>query len=80
MMLLLPLALAGSALAARLPMVNVRQASSPLDVKVDSVGNSAVKASITNVGSKTLKLFTPGSILDSTAVEKAEVYSGCKLA
>lgn len=55
-----------------------RQVSTPLEVTVTSVGNSALKASITNTGSETLKLLKTGSILDNRTIERAEVFSGCK--
>lgn len=71
------LALVNYALAAR---VNTNKRASPLEVKVETVGNSAVKASITNTGDEELKLLKTGTVLDSLAVEKAEIYSagGCK--
>ncbi|KAJ6787745.1 hypothetical protein PWT90_04004 [Aphanocladium album] len=46
---------------------------SPLDVKLEMSGNSAVKATITNVGKENLKLLRAGSILDKLATEKAIV-------
>lgn len=66
------LCLFGCASAAR---VNVHKRASPVQVKLESVGNSAVKASFTNTGSEPIKIFKTGSVLDSTAVEKAEIYS-----
>lgn len=63
------------AMAAR---VNVHKRASPLDVKLQSVGNSAVKASFTNTGSTPLKIFKTGSVLDSASIEKAQIFSGCK--
>lgn len=58
--------------------VNVQKRSSPLDVKIESIGNSAVKASITNTGSEDLKVLKTGSLLDRNAVEKAEIFCGSK--
>ncbi|KAJ3496146.1 hypothetical protein NLG97_g2869 [Lecanicillium saksenae] len=46
---------------------------SPLDVKLEMSGNSAVKAVITNVGKENLKLLRTGSILDKIATQKATV-------
>lgn len=43
-----------------------------------SVGNSAVRATIQNTGYEALRLFTPGSLLDSSPIEKTEIFSGCK--
>lgn len=63
------------ALAAR---VNIQKRASPINVKLEAIGNSAVKASLTNTGSEPLKLVKTGSVLDSIAVEKAEIYTGCK--
>lgn len=57
-----------------------RRQDTLLRVAVESVGNSALKASITNTGSESLKILRTGSILDSRAVERAEVFSGCKYA
>jgi hypothetical protein len=51
---------------------------SALDVKLELTGNTAVKAVITNTGSEDLKVLKTGSFLDSAAVEKAEVYQGCR--
>lgn len=56
--------------------VNVQKRESPLKVTIESVGNSGVKASLTNTGSEDLKLLKTGTILDSKAIEKAEIYSG----
>ncbi|KAJ3563240.1 hypothetical protein NPX13_g8268 [Xylaria arbuscula] len=54
---------------------NAKRAS-PLDVKIEMVGNSGIKASITNTGASDLKVFKTGSLLDSTATEKVKVYQG----
>ncbi|KAI8270846.1 Neutral protease 2 [Colletotrichum sp. SAR11_239] len=57
-------------------VVDLNKRDSPLDVKIETVGNSGVKASITNTGASDLKVFKTGSILDKLAVEKAEVFAG----
>uniref|UniRef100_L2G6H0 Neutral protease 2 n=1 Tax=Colletotrichum fructicola (strain Nara gc5) TaxID=1213859 RepID=L2G6H0_COLFN len=57
-------------------VVDLNKRDSPLDVKIEAVGNSGVKASITNTGASDLKVFKTGSILDKLAVEKAEVFAG----
>lgn len=67
------LSLVASALAVRL---DVTKRDSPLKVEIQSVGNSAVKAVVTNTGSEPIKLMKTGSILDQTAIEKAEIFSG----
>ncbi|KAF2432834.1 hypothetical protein EJ08DRAFT_116987 [Tothia fuscella] len=46
-----------------------------LDVVLSSVGNTILKATITNRGSKDLNLFNKGTFLDSGAVEKVSVSS-----
>lgn len=63
--------LATMALAA--PSVEKR-APTPLDVKLEMVGNSEVKATVTNTGKSNLKVFKTGTILDSAPIEKAQVY------
>ncbi|KAL0262339.1 hypothetical protein SLS55_003785 [Diplodia seriata] len=55
--------------------VDLNKRDTPLDVKLEMVGNSEVKATLTNNGASALKLFKVGSILDKTAVEKTEVNS-----
>lgn len=65
------LSLATAAMAA--PSTGKR-APSPLDVKLEMVGNSGVKATFTNTGSKSLKVFRTGTILDFAPVEKAHVF------
>ncbi|RYP77822.1 hypothetical protein DL771_000919 [Monosporascus sp. 5C6A] len=54
--------------------VDLGKRDSPLDVKLEMVGNTAVKASITNNGETDLKLFKTGSFLDEAAVEKVDVF------
>lgn len=63
-----------SALAVSIDRLEKRD--SPLAVKIESVGNSAVKASITNTGATAVKVFKAGSILDSIPVEKTKVFAG----
>ncbi|KAK5629842.1 hypothetical protein RRF57_005557 [Xylaria bambusicola] len=74
--------LAGAALLASVASAasidNAKRAS-PLDVKIEMVGNSGIKASITNTGSSDLKVLKTGSLLDSVATEKVKVYQGSKL-
>ncbi|RYP82546.1 hypothetical protein DL769_001652 [Monosporascus sp. CRB-8-3] len=54
--------------------VDLGKRDSPLDVKLEMVGNTAVKASITNNGETDLKLFKTGSFLDEAPVEKVDVF------
>lgn len=58
--------------------IDLTRRETPLEVQLEMVGNTAVKASITNAGSTALKVFKTGSILDSNAVEKVKVYQGGK--
>lgn len=58
--------------------VDLAKRDSPLDLTIELVGNTGVKASITNSGSEALKVLKSGSILDDHEVEKSEVFAGCK--
>lgn len=78
MTILLGLSMLVSVLAVSIP--DNRRRATPLEVTVESVGNSALKASITNTGSEPLRLLKTGSILDSAAIERAEIFSGCEYA
>ncbi|KAI0968204.1 neutral protease 2-like protein [Xylaria arbuscula] len=50
--------------------------AAPLDVQIEQVGNSGVKATITNTGVGDLKVLKTGTILDSAPVEKVQVFHG----
>ncbi|RWA13945.1 hypothetical protein EKO27_g1141 [Xylaria grammica] len=50
--------------------------ASPLDVQIEQVSNSGLKASITNTGAEDLKVLKTGTILDSAPVEKIQVFHG----
>ncbi|KAI5863803.1 Deuterolysin metalloprotease family-domain-containing protein [Durotheca rogersii] len=54
--------------------INVAKRDSPLDVKLEMVGNTAVKASITNTGATDLKIFKTGTLLDNSPTEKIDIY------
>ncbi|XXH01980.1 hypothetical protein Hte_008344 [Hypoxylon texense] len=57
--------------------VDLAKRDSPLDVKLEMIGNTAVKASITNTGATDLKVFKTGTFLDeNSATEKVAVYQG----
>lgn len=57
--------------------VDLTKRDSPLDVKLEMVGNTAVKASITNTGATDLKVFKTGTFLDeNAATEKVAIYQG----
>lgn len=64
------------ALGATMGRVRLPKRASPLEVTIQELGNSGVKATVTNTGSEDLKLMTTGTILDSNAVEKAEIFNG----
>lgn len=66
---------AGLAALASLAAAAPSGAPSPLDVKLEKAGNSAVKATITNNGKENLKVFKVGTIFDKTPVEKVQVLS-----
>lgn len=53
---------------------------SPLELALDLVGNSKVKAILSNTGTSDLKLLKTGTLLDSAPVEKVKVFndSACK--
>ncbi|KAB2568594.1 Neutral protease 2-like protein [Lasiodiplodia theobromae] len=69
------LSIATLATAVSAVSLNLNKRDSPLDVKLEMVGNTEVKATVTNTGASALKLYKAGSFLDSAAVEKAEIYS-----
>jgi deuterolysin len=56
--------------------VNPIKEKSPLVVKIDRVGNSEVKATVTNTGDVALRVLRTGSILDSSPIEKVKVSQG----
>ncbi|KXH36692.1 deuterolysin metalloprotease [Colletotrichum simmondsii] len=67
-----------SLLATLASAVNVDMAkrdTSPLDVKLEAIGNSGVKAALTNTGDSAIKLFKTGTFLDKAPVEKVEVFA-----
>ncbi|KAI0382489.1 Deuterolysin metalloprotease family-domain-containing protein [Hypomontagnella monticulosa] len=59
--------------------VDLAKRDSPLDVKLEMVGNTAVKASITNTGAADVKVFKTGTFLDeNAATEKVAIFQGDK--
>jgi deuterolysin len=71
-------AVAAIASLANAVSLNFNKRDSALDVKLELTGNTAVKAVITNTGSEDLKVLKIGTFLDDAAVEKVEVFQGCK--
>lgn len=58
--------------------IDLAKRESPLDVKLEMTGNTAVKAFITNTGSTDLKVFKTGTFLKDTPIEKLKVFQGGK--
>jgi len=58
--------------------VDISKRDSPINVEIEMVSNSEVKAKITNTGSEALNIFKTGSILDSRPIEKTAVSVGGK--
>lgn len=58
--------------------VDLNKRDTPLEIKIELVGNSGVKASLSNTGSEDLTVLKTGSILDDLEIEKSEVFAGCK--
>ncbi|KAF2013846.1 metallo proteinase [Aaosphaeria arxii CBS 175.79] len=56
--------------------IDLSKRSDGLEVKLESTGNSAVKAKITNTGSESVKILKTGSFLSKVPVEKATIFSG----
>ncbi|UNI22275.1 Deuterolysin [Purpureocillium takamizusanense] len=67
--------LALAAFAAAAPSVGNR-GPSPFEVQLEMRGNSEVKATFTNKGKDAVKVLKTGSVLDTSSVEKAKVFSG----
>lgn len=53
-----------------------RDTATPLQANITKNGNTAVKIALKNISKNDLKLFTPGTVLDTAAVEKVAVFSG----
>jgi deuterolysin len=66
--------LAGLVSASAVP----QKRNSGLDVKLTAVGNTKIKAIITNTGSTDFRLLTDGTLLDSAPVRKFHVSSSGK--
>ncbi|KAH7311394.1 metallo proteinase [Stachybotrys elegans] len=56
--------------------VELAKRDSPIDLSLELVGNTAIKAHLTNTGSESLKVLKTGSILDTLEVEKSDVFAG----
>lgn len=56
--------------------IGLLERNTGLDVKLEMTGNTAVEATVTNLGSTALKVFKTGTILDDRPVEKVQVFQG----
>jgi deuterolysin len=56
------------------PVIDSRDASA-LDVKIERLGNSKIKAVVSNRGASALNVLKTGTVLDNGGVEKVHVYS-----
>lgn len=56
--------------------IDVTRRDTPLEVELTSVGNSKVKAALTNTGAVAYNLMYKGSFLDNTAPVEKFVVSG----
>ena len=75
MKLLNLLSLAASALAVA---IENDKRDSAIAVKLEEASSTGVKATITNSGASAIKVLKSGSILDSSLVEKTEIFQASK--
>jgi deuterolysin len=59
--------------------VDLTQRETPLDLQLERVGNTAVKAYLTNKGNTGLRLLKTGTFLDKAPVEKVQVFSSGRI-
>ncbi|KAK7977228.1 Neutral protease 2-like [Apiospora saccharicola] len=64
--------------AASAAVLDVTKRDVPLAVTLEKTGNTQVKATVVNNGKDAIKVFKTGTFLDSAAVEKVDVFQGCK--
>ena len=58
--------------------INLAKRDSPLELSLTMIGNTKVKATLSNTGSTDLKVLKKGTFLDSAPVEKVKVYGASK--
>jgi deuterolysin len=58
--------------------VDLGRRDSPFSVEIQMTQNSHIKATVTNTGSSDIKILRTGSILDPSAIEKSNIFQGCK--
>lgn len=64
--------------AASAAVLDVTKRDVSLAVTLEKAGNTQVKATVVNNGKEAIKVFKTGTFLDSAAVEKVDVFQGCK--
>lgn len=55
--------------------LSVRAEEPSLSLVIEQVGNTAVKAALTNTAGRDLKLLRSGSILDDNLIERSQVFA-----
>lgn len=58
--------------------LSIRTDEAPLSLEITQIGNSAIKATLTNTADRDFKLLRSGSILDDNLIEKSQVFSAGK--
>lgn len=56
----------------------IERRTTGLDVKFEAIGNTEIKAVLTNTAGEDLKLYTAGTFLDKAPIRKANVYKDGK--
>jgi len=69
------LALASFGALASAAAIAAEKLDSPLQMQIALIGNTRIKATLTNNGATTLKLLNKGTILDSNPSEKVQVWA-----
>ena len=68
-----------TSLASAIAVSGLDKRESPFEVKLEKVGNTVVKATVTNTGASDVKVLKTGTFLDDAPVEKVQVLRGSKL-
>lgn len=68
------------AAVAKAASVNLDRRATSLDVKLEMIGNTAVKAIISNNGADDLKIFKTGTLLEDIPTEKINVFQAGEFA
>ena len=59
--------------------VDVNKRDSPLSVKLEQSSDAGMKATVTNTGSSDVKVMKAGSLLDTSLIEKTQVFQNGEL-